>query len=230
MVKFAIMLDLKTLQKKLNYKFKNNELLVLALTHRSFAANNNERLEFLGDAILSMVVAEYLFNHFPNAREGQLSRMRSGLVKGDNLAQLARRFELGSYLQLGTGEVKSGGSDRNSILADAMESIIGAIYRDSDMTTISRLILHWLAPQLTKLTTADTNKDSKTKLQELLQAKGFDTPKYRVLEIIGKQHCSTFRVECCINLNNITACGIGISRRIAEQEAARAVLNQLEGN
>jgi len=221
------MLDLKTLQHKLNYKFNNNELLVLALTHRSFAANNNERLEFLGDAILSMVVAEYLFNHFPKAQEGQLSRLRSRLVKGDNLADLARKFELGSYLQLGTGEVKSGGMDRNSILSDAMESIIGAIYRDSNLVVISKLILQWLAPQLKNLTIVDTNKDPKTRLQELLQAKGCEPPVYKVIEIVGKPHCRTFRVSCCTALTDIVY-AVGISRRFAEQTAASLVLDQLE--
>jgi len=221
------MLDLKNLQTKLGYKFNNNELLVLALTHRSFNSNNNERLEFLGDAILSFIVAEYLFKHFPTAREGQLSRLRSSLVRGENLANLARKFDLGSYLQLGTGEIKSGGTDRGSILSDAMESIIGAIYRDSDIKTINKLVLRWLRPQLNGLTIVETNKDPKTRLQEFLQAKGFEPPRYEVLEVNGKPHCRTFRVACFAKLKeNAVAYGVGISRRSAEQEAANTALNQ----
>jgi len=219
-LKFGVMLDLKSLQRKLGYKFKNNELLVLSLTHRSFATHNNERLEFLGDAILSFVITEYLFEYFPAAREGQLSRLRSKLVKEYTLAQLARKFELGSYLQLGTGEVKSGGDKRDSILADAMESVIGAIYKDSEIETVKRLILRWFIAELGNLTLFDTNKDPKTQLQEFLQARSYDPPQYEVLDVKGKPHCRVFTVKCITAFNDVISFGSGKSRRIAEQEAA----------
>jgi len=222
------MLDLKSLQHKLGYKFNNNELLVLALTHRSFTANNNERLEFLGDAILSFVIAEHLFDSFPTAREGQLSRLRSRLVKGETLASLARKFELGSYLQLGTGEVKSGGARRDSILADAMESVIGAIYRDSSIKTVKELILKWFNPQLSNLTLSDTNKDAKTRLQEFLQAHNCEPPQYKILQVDGKPHCRTFNVQCITSLHNVESFGSGSSRSKAEQEAAALALSKLE--
>ena len=163
--------SLDRLERKLGYTFKDRDLMVLALTHRSYAGRNNERLEFLGDAILNFVIGEALFHHFPQAREGQLSRLRARLVKGETLALLARGFEVGDYLRLGSGELKSGGFRRESILADAMEALIGAIYLDTGMDSARERIIAWLGPQLRELTPVDTNKDPKTRLQEFLQSR-----------------------------------------------------------
>ncbi|VTQ09361.1 ribonuclease III [Pseudomonas aeruginosa] len=178
--------SLDRLERKLGYTFKDRDLMVLALTHRSYAGRNNERLEFLGDAILNFVIGEALFHHFPQAREGQLSRLRARLVKGETLALLARGFEVGDYLRLGSGELKSGGFRRESILADAMEALIGAIYLDTGMDSARERIIAWLGPQLRELTPVDTNKDPKTRLQEFLQSRGCDLPRYEVVDIQGE--------------------------------------------
>lgn len=178
--------SLDRLERKLGYTFKDRDLMVLALTHRSYAGRNNERLEFLGDAILNFVIGEALFHHFPQAREGQLSRLRARLVKGETLALLARGFEVGDYLRLGSGELKSGGFRRESILADAMEALIGAIYLDTGMDSARERIIAWLGPQLRELTPVDTNKDPKTRLQEFLQSRGCDLPRYEVVGYPGR--------------------------------------------
>lgn len=212
------------LERKLGHSFKNQDLMVLALTHRSFAGRNNERLEFLGDAILNFVAGEALFARFPQAREGQLSRLRARLVKGETLAQLARGFELGEYLRLGSGELKSGGFRRESILADALEALIGAIYLDAGMEAARERVLDWLANELDGLTLVDTNKDPKTRLQEYLQSRACELPRYEVVDIQGEPHCRTFFVECQITLLNDKTQGQGASRRIAEQVAAAAAL------
>ncbi|PAU62027.1 ribonuclease III [Pseudomonas indica] len=212
------------LERKLGHSFKNQDLMVLALTHRSFAGRNNERLEFLGDAILNFVAGEALFARFPQAREGQLSRLRARLVKGETLAQLARGFELGEYLRLGSGELKSGGFRRESILADALEALIGAIYLDAGMETARERVLDWLANELDGLTLVDTNKDPKTRLQEYLQSRACELPRYEVVDIQGEPHCRTFFVECQVTLLNDKTQGQGASRRIAEQVAAAAAL------
>ena len=198
--------------------------MTLALTHRSFAGRNNERLEFLGDAILNFVVGEALFKRFPQAREGQLSRLRARLVKGETLARLARVFDLGEYLRLGSGELKSGGFRRESILADATEALIGAIYLDTGMESARDRVLAWLEPYFDELTLVDTNKDPKTRLQEFLQSRGCELPRYDVVDIQGEPHCRTFFVECEVALINEKTQGQGASRRIAEQVAAAAAL------
>jgi len=218
---------LLTLQKKIGYTFKDSQLLTLALTHRSFAGRNNERLEFLGDAILNFVAGEALYHHFPSAKEGQLSRLRSRLVKGQTLAVLARGFGLGEYLRLGSGELKSGGFRRESILADTTEAIIGAIYLDSNMDVARERVLAWLEQQFSELTLVDTNKDPKTRLQEFLQSRGTELPHYEVIDIQGEPHCRTFYVECQVSLLNEKTQGQGASRRIAEQVAASAALQAL---
>ncbi len=201
--------------------------MILALTHRSFAGLNNERLEFLGDAILNFIAGEALFERFPQAREGQLSRLRSRLVKGETLAVLARGFDLGEYLRLGSGELKSGGFRRESILADALEALIGAIYLDSGMEAARERVLAWLADEISDLTLVDTNKDPKTRLQEFLQSRGGDLPQYEVVDIQGEPHCRTFFVQCSISLLNEATQGQGASRRIAEQVAAAAALTAI---
>lgn len=216
--------SLARLERQLGYTFKDQELMILALTHRSFAGRNNERLEFLGDAILNFVAGEALFQRFPLAREGQLSRLRARLVKGETLAILARGFDLGEYLRLGSGELKSGGFRRESILADALEALIGAIYLDTGMDAARERVLAWLTTELDSLTLVDTNKDPKTRLQEFLQSRGCELPRYDVADIQGDPHCRTFVVECQVTLLNDKTLGQGASRRIAEQVAAAAAL------
>ncbi|MGE8294851.1 MAG: ribonuclease III [Pseudomonas sp.] len=216
--------NLSRLERKLGYSFKDQDLMVLALTHRSFAGRNNERLEFLGDAILNFVAGEALFQRFPQAREGQLSRLRARLVKGETLAVLARGFELGEYLRLGSGELKSGGFRRESILADALEALIGAIYLDAGMDAARERVLDWLTGELDGLTLVDTNKDPKTRLQEFLQSRACELPRYEVVDVQGEPHCRTFMVECQVALLNEKTLGQGGSRRIAEQVAAAAAL------
>ncbi len=216
--------SLSRLERRLGHTFQNQELMLLALTHRSFAGRNNERLEFLGDAILNFVAGEALFERFPQAREGQLSRLRARLVKGETLAVLARGFELGEYLRLGSGELKSGGFRRESILADALEALIGAIYLDAGMDVARARVLDWLANELDGLTLVDTNKDPQTRLQEFLQSRAVELPRYEVVDIQGEPHCRTFFVQCEIALLTDKTQGQGASRRIAEQVAAAAAL------
>jgi ribonuclease-3 len=216
--------SLARLERQLGYTFQNQDLLILALTHRSFAGRNNERLEFLGDAILNFVAGEALFERFPQAREGQLSRLRARLVKGETLAVLARGFDLGEYLRLGSGELKSGGFRRESILADALEALIGGIYLDAGMDMARQRVLAWLSNELESLTLVDTNKDPKTRLQEFLQSRGTDLPRYDVVDIQSEPHCRTFFVQCEVALLNENTQGQGASRRIAEQVAAAAAL------
>lgn len=215
---------LASLQRKLGYQFQDSSLLTLALTHRSYSGRNNERLEFLGDAVLNFVAGEALFHHFNEAREGQLSRLRARLVKGETLAVLARAMDLGEYLRLGSGELKSGGFRRESILADATEAIIGAIYLDAGMDVARERVLAWLELEFASLTLVDTNKDSKTRLQEFLQSRGCELPHYEVVDIQGEPHCRTFYVECEVKLLEQKTRGQGGSRRIAEQVAAAAAL------
>ena len=216
--------SLSRLERQLGYTFQDQALLTLALTHRSFAGRNNERLEFLGDAILNFVAGEALYERFPQAREGQLSRLRARLVKGETLAILARGFELGEYLRLGSGELKSGGFRRESILADALEALIGAIYLDAGMDMARERVLAWLTQELDSLTLVDTNKDPKTRLQEFLQSRASELPCYEVVDIQGEPHCRTFFVQCTVDLLNEKTQGQGASRRIAEQVAAAAAL------
>ena len=216
--------SLSRLERRLGHTFQNQELMLLALTHRSFAGRNNERLEFLGDAILNFVAGEALFERFPQAREGQLSRLRARLVKGETLAVLARGFELGEYLRLGSGELKSGGFRRESILADALEALIGDIYLDAGMDVARARVLDWLTNELDGLTLVDTNKDPKTRLQEFLQSRAVELPRYEVVDIQGEPHCRTFFVQCEIALLTDKTQGQGASRRIAEQVAAAAAL------
>ena len=219
--------DLDELQRKLGYQFREPEYLMLALTHRSNGNQNNERLEFLGDSIVNMVIAEYLYQHFEKAREGQLSRLRARMVKGVTLAEIGREFGLGRYLRLGSGEMKSGGFRRESILADAVESIIGAIYLDSNFDTCRQQVLQWFALRLKKLDLQDTQKDPKTRLQEYLQSRQFPLPRYDVISVDGEAHAQTFHVSCALPSLDRKSAGVGSSRRIAEQEAARNALKQL---
>jgi len=208
---------LSRLEQQIGYTFTHPNLLLLS-------HNNNERMEFLGDSILGFLVAEALFGRFPNAREGQLSRLRAKLVKGQTLATIARRFALGDWLRLGSGELKSGGFRRESILADTLEAILGAIYLDGGIVPARKRTLAWLADELSSLTLEQPNKDPKTRLQEFLQSRGSELPNYQVLDIRGEPHQRHFVVECSSALLAETTQGEGGSRRIAEQLAARAAL------
>lgn len=215
------------LQKQLDYRFKDEVLLQLALTHRSHGGNNNERLEFLGDSILNFIISEDLYTRFPQAREGQLSRLRARLVKGMTLAEIAREFGLGDHLRLGSGELKSGGFRRESILADALESVIGAIYLDGGFEVCRERVLHWYEGRLGALSLKDTLKDPKTKLQEFLQSRQLALPRYEVVAIEGEAHAQTFHVRCFVESLSEATTGIGSSRRLAEQQAARLALIEL---
>jgi ribonuclease-3 len=219
--------DLDRLQRQIGYEFSEPELLKLALTHRSFGNHNNERLEFLGDSIVNMVIAEHLYLHFEKAREGQLSRLRARMVKGVTLAEIGREFGLGDYLRLGSGELKSGGFRRESILADAVESIIGAIYLDSDFYTCREQVLRWFRERLARLDLQDTQKDPKTRLQEYLQSRQYPLPRYEVISVDGEAHQQTFHVCCELGSLDRKTTGTGSSRRVAEQEAARNALREL---
>ena len=222
------MLELVRLQRKLGHEFSSQSLLELALTHRSFSSRNNERLEFLGDSIVNFVIAEVLYTRFPNAKEGQLSCLRARMVRGATLAELGREFELGNFLRLGSGELKSGGFRRESILADAVEAIIGAIYLDAGMVVCHQRICSWFSTRLYKLTTTDEqNKDPKTRLQEYLQARQQSLPKYRVTGIQGEAHDQNFSVICALECLDEPSKGEGSSRRGAEQQAARNALKLL---
>lgn len=209
----------------LNYTFQQTDLLEEALTHRSASARNNERLEFLGDSLLNMIVAEYLFQRYPKASEGELSRLRASLVKGETLAEVARGLKLGSWLRLGYGEIKSGGVQRESILSDTLEAIFGAVYLDGGLATCRDLILRLYQDYLGRLASASELKDPKTRLQEYLQARQRLLPVYNVLEIRGEPHAQSFTVECVVE--DLRAIAVGASRRKAEQEAARQLLEQI---
>ena len=210
----------------LAYQFRNENVLAEALTHRSATVRNNERLEFLGDSILNCVIAGELFNEYPQASEGELSRLRASLVNQDTLAGLARILHLGEYLNLGGGELKSGGFRRASILADALEAVFGAVYLDSDFATCRQVILRLYSNALANLPDVNKLKDPKTRLQEFLQARQQALPTYNVLEITGEAHDQRFKIECV--LTEICTVAVGTSRRKAEQEAARKALELLE--
>jgi len=216
------------LARKLGTPCKNPELFELALTHRSCGKRNNERLEFLGDAILSFVIADDLYNRFPDAREGQMSRLRSRVVKGETLALIARDMDVGDYLRLGSGELKSGGFRRDSILADSVEAIIGAIYLDQGIEAAREFILHWFGSRLEQLDLNVTLKDAKTRLQEFLQSRRSPLPKYELVSVEGEPHDQTFHIRCEVSLLDQPTEGHGSSRRQAEQEAARMALVKLD--
>lgn len=218
----------KVLCKKLGYSFSKTELLAQALTHRSAAKNHNERLEFLGDAVLGMVIADALYKRFPDVPEGKLTRMRSSLVKGETLAELATELAVGDLLKLGPGELKSGGHRRSSILADTMEAILGAIYLEAGIQSAETVILSLWNKRLKTLNPDAHSKDSKTRLQEFLQSRKLPLPVYEVVSITGKDHAQTFEVSCAVKNLKDTVTGIGNSRRKAEQEAARMTLEKLE--
>ncbi len=213
--------------KALSYHFLNSELLAAALTHSSAGSNNNERLEFLGDAILSFTIAAELYRRFPAANEGELSRLRASLVKGETLAQLARTINLGDHLNLGYGESKSGGHARDSTLADALEAIIGAAYLDTGLASCQEIILALYQQHIDSLSSAAQLKDPKTRLQEYLQSQKISLPLYSVLLVSGDAHAQTFLVECKVG-NDFSVQGEGNSRRKAEQDAAQKALQLIK--
>ncbi len=218
----------KTLTSKLNYEFDKPELLLSALTHRSVGARNNERLEFLGDSILNFVVAAEIYRLRPNYDEGRLTRLRANLVRGETLAEISRDIELGDLLKLGSGELKSGGYKRASILADALEAVIGAVYLDGGFESAKNTIHHLYADRFDNLPSSEPVKDPKTILQELLQGRGFELPEYRLLQTLGEAHDRTFVVGCDIEPLGIKVKAKGSSRRKAEQCAAADILTQID--
>lgn len=215
------------LAKKLNYAFKSPELLKTALTHRSRGGEHNERLEFLGDAVVNFVIADVLFHQFPKATEGELSRWRASLVNRDALAELAKEFNLGDFLLLGAGEMRSGGSQRQSILSCAMEALIGAIFLDGGFEAADACIKKWYVPFVQALSSAASHKDPKTLLQELLQSRRLPLPIYTVEAIEGEAHQQIFTVSCEVDGLKDKTFGKGTSRRRAEQDAAQMMLNLL---
>ncbi len=218
------------LQRQLGYTFKNPELLQDALTHRSVGARNNERLEFLGDAVLGMVIADEIFSRYPSAKEGEMSRFRASMVKGEMLAVIARRYTLSDYVILGPGELKSGGFRRDSILANTLEAIIGAIYLDGGFHAARDFVVELFEDSLNQFVSMQQLKDPKTRLQELLQGRRIDLPLYEVLSVEGEAHNQRFLVECRLEpLARVTQ-GEGSSRRKAEQAAAQAMLADLEAD
>jgi len=219
-------------RRHLQYEPRDASLFEQALTHRSAARANNERLEFLGDAILNLVVAQYLYEQYPDADEGALSRLRSAVVSGASLARIAAALELGPALALGAGELKTGGFRRESILADALEAVCGALYLEAGIDTTRRTLLRALAPALAELdasaeATPEGQKDAKTRLQEWLQGRGLPLPRYQVVQVEGESHSQIFRVSCDVEAVKASALGEASSRRRAEQAAAGQVLLQL---
>lgn len=216
------------LEEKLAYRFKDEGLRRMALTHRSFGTPNNERLEFLGDGLLNCTIAAALYHRFPLLPEGDLSRLRANLVRQDSLHQLALELGLGDLLRLGEGELKSGGRQRPSLLADALEAIFGAIYLDGGFEATQSVILRLYGPLLKDLQPSKTMKDAKTRLQEWLQGRKKPLPKYQLLETTGAAHEQHFRVACVAEALEIQAEGVGTSRRLAEQDAAQNLLKMIE--
>jgi ribonuclease III len=213
---------------KLSYAPRDYKLFAAALTHRSVSAANNERLEFLGDAVLNLLIAEQLYRTFPDASEGDLSRLRSRLVSGEPLAEVAAALGLGDALHLGSGELKTGGFRRKSILADALEALCGAIFLDGGLDAARLVIATLFASRISALPPPATLKDSKTRLQEYLQSQGWPLPRYVVERIEGEPHAHTFFVSCEVAPLGRTARGSGSTRRSAEQEAAEHVLHEIE--
>ncbi|MFT4581778.1 MAG: ribonuclease-3 [Gammaproteobacteria bacterium] len=211
-----------------NYSFVQPDLERLALTHRSSARVNNERLEFLGDAVLGQVIADYLYREFPDADEGQLTRIRATLVNKHTLADIARSIDLGKQIVLGEGELKSGGWRRDSILANTLEALIGAIYLDGGLGACTEQISTWFAWVLRDIDPSTNRKDAKTRLQEYLQARGNPLPTYNAEHVTGPAHDQRFTIQCHAGSQAGVVSAVGTSRRIAEQKAAALMLEQLE--
>jgi len=218
---------LTELQKKLNYQFKDLSLLHTAMTHRSVGKETNERLEFLGDSVLSFIITSELYRRYPDLQEGALSRLRASLVNGEMLALLARELQINSSLRLGFAEFKSGGQERLSILSDALEAIMGAIYLDGGIEACSRCVLKWFERSLNECSDLTVAKDAKSALQEWTQAKRLELPHYKITAILGAAHNQTFQVSCHIEGLDYKSQGEGSNRRSAEQQAAERYLEHL---
>lgn len=216
------------LSKRLSYKFVDKNLLAQALTHRSYASQNNERLEYLGDGALNFIIANQLYQRFPSLAEGDLSRLRAQLVKEATISEIAFSLDIGDALKLGEGELKSAGWRRPSILADALEAIIGAVYLDGGFFAAEALVLELYNEKLSTIDPKIIDKDPKSLLQEVLQGKKIAVPEYEVVHTSGEAHAQVFIVECFIQKLDIRTVGEGTSRRIAEQQAAQLALLALE--
>ncbi len=227
MTKRAAGRDLTGLQGRLGHRFTRPELLRRALTHRSHASDHNERLEYLGDSLLNCVVAILLYEHFPGLPEGDLSRLRAGLVNQASLFEVAQSLALGDELLLGEGELKSGGFSRPSILADGLEAVLGAVFLDAGFEAVRGVVARLFAGKLERTREAPPSKDPKTALQETLQGRRLPLPRYVVVTVGGEAHRQTFRVECRVDELGVSGAGEGASRRAAEQQAAESVLAQL---
>jgi len=220
--------ELKRLEQRIGYEFSDFTLLKQALTHRSALGLHNERLEFLGDSILSFAISTDLYKRFPKVDEGDLSRMRATLVCGKMLSEVGREFVLSDCLILGPGELKSGGFRRDSIIADGVEAIIGAVFLDSDIATVNNLVLSWFESRLNTIKPGISQKDPKTRLQEHLQSRKQPLPLYEVLDVKGEAHNQQFTMSCEIEgMQQVQ--GKGTSRRKAEQKAAQMMLTALLG-
>lgn len=217
---------IEALEEKIGYRFSDGRLLMQALTHRSYGTPNNERLEFLGDSVLNCAVAQLLYEHFTKLPEGDLSRVRANLVNQQCLFEVASRLGLGEHIRLGEGELKSGGFRRPSILADALEAVIGAAMLDGGFGAAEGVVRRLFAPIAKASDPSVVAKDPKTRLQEFLQGRRIGLPQYSVVDIRGEAHEQSFRVECVIPELNIQSFGEGPSRRAAEQNAARIALEQ----
>jgi len=215
------------LRDRLDYEFRDPDLLREALTHRSFGIPHNERLEFVGDAVLNCAVALILFERFPATQEGELSRARANLVNRDTLAQIARQIDLGAHIRLGEGEQKSGGANRSSIIADALEAVIGAVFFDGGFSAARAVIDRIYADLLRAADPTTLGKDPKTRLQEWLQARRHPVPEYAIVATSGEAHAQLFEVDCTIAPLSLITHGSGSSRRAAEQEAAAAALARI---
>jgi ribonuclease-3 len=221
------MRELEGFAERLGHPFADHALFEQALTHRSAGGRHNERLEFLGDALLGLVIADELYRLRPHADEGELSRMRASLVRRETLAELARDLDLGDHLRLGAGELKSGGYRRDSVLANGLEALIGAAYLDGGFAAGRALLLRLYAGHLANLPLQGPEKDPKTRLQEYLQARGLPLPEYCVVEVAGEDHDRTYTVTCQVDGLAAPLNGVGLSRRKAEQAAARHALARL---
>jgi ribonuclease-3 len=222
--------DITIIESLLAHSFKDKDLLRLALTHRSAADIHNERLEFLGDSLLNMIIAEKLFTQFPSADEGELTRLRSSLVSGSFLATVAKKHNIGEYIHLGKGEQKTHGASRPSILAGCVEAIIGALYIEGGFDLCREKLLAWFKPYLENLSVVKGCKDPKTLLQEYLQSIQKPLPIYKVVDISGRSHNQEFTIECHVSVMSDPAIGVGPNKRTAEQEAALKVIKDLDIN
>lgn len=216
---------LQSLMQKLDYQFNQLHLLEAALTHRSVRGQNNERLEFLGDSLLNFIIAEVLYLQLGNAKEGELSRLRASLVQGETLAEIAQELNLGDFLRLGPGELKSGGFLRKSILADALEAVIGAIYLDSNFDNCRSRVLAWFSTRIQQVHPRQP-KDPKSQLQEYLQARHLPLPQYNIVSVEGEAHAQIFHIECHVPTLPLVTASQGSTRRKAEQLAAALYLQR----